>query len=129
MRIRSIVISFALAAVCAIPTHAQYKEMSKVEALARNSNEQQMLASLSMHLGVPAETLKQEMDSNNLNFGQLYLAHAIARASNTDFNSILSDSKNKLWTTIAEERKLDMKQIAADESKFEETHKKLKTSR
>jgi hypothetical protein len=129
MRIRSIVISFTLAALCAIPAHAQYKEMSKVEALARNSNEQQMLASLSMHLGVPAETLKQEMDSNNFNFGQLYLAHAIARASNTDVKSIISDSKNKLWTTIAEERKLDMKQIAADESKFEETYKKLKASR
>ena len=129
MRIRSIAISFALAALCAIPAHAQYKEMSKVEALARNSNEQQMLTSLSMHLGVPAETLKQEMESNNLNFGQLYLAHAIARAANTDVKSILSDSKTKLWTTIADERRLDMKQIAADESKFEETFKKLKAAK
>ena len=125
MKIRTLVISMSLA-VCAVPAHAQYKEMSKVEALARNNNEQQMLTGLSAHLGVPAETLKQEMASNSLNFGQLYLAHVVAKAANTDVKSILSDSKNKLWTTIVEERKVDKKQLAADVDKFEKAVKDLR---
>jgi hypothetical protein len=86
----------------------------KVETLAKTNNEQLMLTGLSKHLGVPSDVLKQEMTSNNLNFGQLYLAHAIARAANSDFKTIVSDSKTKLWTTIIEERKVDKKQIASD---------------
>jgi hypothetical protein len=113
MKNKIIVVSMFLA-VTAIPALAQYKEMNKVETLAKSSNEQQMLAGLSKHLGVSSEILKQEMTSNNLNFGQLYLAHAIARAANSDFKTIVSDSKTKLWTTIIEERKVDKKQIASD---------------
>ena len=63
------------------------------------------------------------MTSNSLNYGQLYLAHAIAKAANADVKSILSDSKTKLWTTIIEERKIDKKQIAADADDLEKTIK------
>jgi len=123
---RIFVISLSLVVFGAVTAQAQYKEMNKVETLARNNNEQQMLAGLSAHLGVPADTLKKEMTSNNLNFGQLYLAHAIAKAAKADVTSILSDSKTKLWTTIAEERKVDMKQISADANEFEKTFKNQK---
>jgi hypothetical protein len=110
-------------AMSAIPALAQYKEMNKVETLAKASNEQQMLTGLSKHLGVSSDILKQEMTSNNLNFGQLYLAHAIAKAANAEVGSILSDSKTKLWTTIIEERKVDKKQIAADVDALEKVIK------
>src|SRR5882672_6278205 len=122
MKTRTIVMS-SLLATSAIPALAQYKEMNKVETLAKTNNEQQMLTGLSKHLGVSTDTLKQEMASNNLNFGQLYLAHAIARAANADVKSILSDSKTKLWTTIIEERKVDKKQIASDADDLEKAIK------
>lgn len=122
MKSKTIVISVILA-MSAIPALAQYKEMNKVETLAKTNNEQQMLTGLSRHLGVSPDTLKQEMTSNNLNFGQLYLAHAIARAAKADVGSILSDSKTKLWTTIIEERKVDKKQIAADADELEKVIK------
>ena len=130
MRLGTLLISSALVfAVGVRPAMAQYKEMSKVEALAKNNNEDQLLAALSKHLGVPAATLKQEMSSNNLNFGQLYLAHAIAKAANTSVASVVSDSKTKLWPAIAEERKVDLKQLASDESELERTFKSLKNGK
>lgn len=122
MKIRTFAIALCLA-VGVMPALAQYKEMNKVETLAKTNNEQQMLKGLSTHLGVSADTLKQEMTSNNLNFGQLYLAHAIAKAANADVKSILSDSKTKLWTTIIEERKIDKKQISADADDLEKAIK------
>jgi hypothetical protein len=122
MKIKTIVISVFIA-MSAIPALAQYKEMNKVETLAKANNEQQMLTGLSKHLGVSSDVLKQEMTSNNLNFGQLYLAHAIAKAANSDFKTIVSDSKNKLWTTIIEERKVDKKQIEADVDNLEKAIK------
>jgi len=127
MRIRTFVMPLSLAvAIGVVPAHAQYKEMSKVEALSKDLNEQQMLEGLSKHLSVPADTLKQQMTSNKLNFGQLYLAHAIARVSRTDVSNILADSKSKLWTEITVERKVDKKQLATDESALEKTLKSLK---
>jgi len=122
MKTKMIVVSMLLA-MSAVPALAQYKEMNKVETLAKSSNEQQMLKGLSTHLGVSADTLKQEMTSNNLNYGQLYLAHAIAKAANADFKTILSDSKNKLWTTIIEERKVDKKHMASDVDDLEKAIK------
>ena len=114
-----IIVTSMLLALSAIPALAQYKEMNKVETLAKTSNEQQMLAGLSKHLGVSSDVLKQEMTSNNFNYGQLYLAHAIAKAANSDFKTIASDSKTKLWPAIIEERKVDKKLLASDVDSLE----------
>ncbi|HET9130829.1 MAG TPA: hypothetical protein VFO86_07775 [Terriglobia bacterium] len=120
---KTILVVSAFFALSALPALAQYKEMNKVETLAKSSNEQQMLSGLSKHLGVSSEVLKQEMTNNNLNFGQLYLAHTIAKESKADFITIVSDSKTKLWTTIIEERKVDKKHMAADVDELERTIK------
>jgi hypothetical protein len=120
---KTILVVSAFFALSAIPALAQYKEMNKVETLARSNNEQQMLAGLSKHLGVSSDVLKQEMTSNNLNFGQLYLAHTIAKESKADFNTIVSDSKTKLWTTIIEERKIDKKHMTSDVDDLEKAFK------
>ena len=123
------IVTSMLLALSAVPTLAQYKEMNKVETLAKASNEQQMLTGLSKHLGVSSDVLKQEMTSNSLNFGQLYLAHAIAKAANSDFKTIVSDSKTKLWTTIIEERKVDKKQIASDVDDLEKAIKNSESTK
>ena len=120
---KTILVVSAFLALSAVPALAQYKEMNKVETLARSNNEQQMLTGLSKHLGVSSDVLKQEMTSNNLNFGQLYLAHTIARECKADFGTIVSDSKTKLWTTIIEERKIDKKHMASDVDELEKTIK------
>jgi hypothetical protein len=120
---KTILVVSAFFALSAIPALAQYKEMNKVETLAKSNNEQQMLTGLSKHFGVSSDVLKQEMTSNNLNYGQLYLAHTIAREAKADFNTIVSDSKTKLWTTIIEERKIDKKHIASDVDDLEKAIK------
>ena len=123
MKTRTFVVLICLA-VWALPAHAQYKEMNKVETLAKNNNEQQMLDGLSKHLGVSSDILKQEMSTNKLNFGQLYLAHTVAKSANSDFKSVVEDSKNKPWPTIIEERKIDKKKLAADLEELEKSFKK-----
>ena len=124
MKIRNIVVSMCLATMWALPAHAQYKEMSKVETLARSNSEQQMLDGLSKHLGVPSDTLKQEMTANKLNFGQLYITHTVAKSANADFKSVLEDSKSKPWSIIIEERKVDKKKLDADIDVLEKSFKK-----
>jgi len=123
MKFRTIVV-FVCLAIWALPAHAQYKEMSKVEILAKSNNEQQMLDGLSKHLGVSSDTLKQEMTSNQLNFGQLYLAHTVAKSANADFKSVVEDTKSKPWSTIIEERKVDKKKLEADVNALEKSFKK-----
>jgi len=124
-----IIVTSMLLALSAIPALAQYKEMNKVETIAKTSNEQQMLAGLSKHLGVSSDVLKQEMTSNNFNYGQLYLAHAIAKAANSDFKTIASDSKTKLWPAIIEERKVDKKLLASDVDNLEKTIRNSENSK
>jgi hypothetical protein len=115
---------FALA-----PIHGQYKEMSKIDALSRSMPEPEMFSGMAAHFGVSADALKQEKSANGLTFGQLYLAHAIAKASKADTSAILSESKGKLWSVIAKEKNVDMKQLSDDAEVLEKSIKKLQKSK
>jgi len=111
-------------ALWAIPAQAQYKEMNKVEVLAKSNSEQQMLDGLSKHLGISSDILKQEMTANKLNFGQLYIAHAVAKAGNADFKSLITESQSKPWPTIMEEKKVNKKMLEDDMESLEKSFKK-----
>jgi len=128
MKIKTFVILTSIA-LWAIPAQAQYKEMNKVEMLAKSNSEQQMLDGLSKHLGVASATLKQEMTSNNLNYGQLYIAHAVAKAGNADFKSLVAEAQSKPWPTIMVEKKVDKKMIEADMETLEKSFKNSKSSK
>jgi len=101
--------------------------MSKIDALSRTMPEPDMFNGMAAHFGVTADTLKQEKTSNGLSFGQLYLAHAIAKVSKNDIGAILMESKGKLWTEIAKEKNVDMKQLSDDADVLEKSIKKLKS--
>src|SRR5215831_3439914 len=111
MQIRNVALALSLIAMGAVlPAHAQYKEMSHLDSLSRTMPEPDMYNGMATHFGVSVDALKQEKASNDLSFGQLYLAHAIAKASNSSVSTILSDSKTKLWPEIAKEKNVDLKQ-------------------
>jgi len=128
MKTRIFVILTSIA-LWAIPAQAQYKEMNKVETLAKSNSEQQMLDGLSKHLGVSSAILKQEMTSNNLNYGQLYIAHAVAKAGNVDFKSLVAEAQSKPWPTIMEEKKVNKKVLEADMETLEKSFKNSKGSK
>jgi hypothetical protein len=126
MSIRNLVLAVSVILLCsAVPAHAQYKEMSKLDSLSRSMPEPDMLNGMATHFGVSVDALKQEKTANNLSFGQLYIAHAIAKASNSSVNSIVSESQNKLWPEIAKEKNVDMKQLSHDADELEKAIKDL----
>jgi len=125
MRLWTPVVMLSILMFTVLPVHGQYKEMSKIDALSRNMPEPDMFNGMAAHFGVTADALKQEKTANSLSFGQLYLAHAIAKASKGDIGAILTESKGKLWTEIAKEKNVDMKQLSDDADELEKSIKKL----
>jgi len=126
MKIRNVaLVASLMVLVSVIPAHAQYKEMSHLDSLSRSMPEPDMFTGMSTHFGVSVDALKQEKSANELSFGQLYLAYAIAKASNSPVNSIVADSKSKLWPEIAKEKNVDMKQLSRDAEELEKTIKDL----
>jgi len=126
MKIRNVaLVASLMVLVSVIPAHAQYKEMSHLDSLSRSMPEPDMFTGMSTHFGVSVDALKQEKSANELSFGQLYLAYAIAKASNSPVNLIVADSKSKLWPEIAKEKNVDMKQLSRDAEELEKTIKDL----
>jgi hypothetical protein len=126
MQIRNLAIAVSLIVLgTVVPAQAQYKEMSKLEALSKSMPEPDMLSGMATHFGISVDTLKQEKATNNLSFGQLYIAHAIAKASNSNVNSIITDSRSKLWPEIAKEKNVDMKQLSRDAEELEKAIKEM----
>src|SRR5215470_7763187 len=129
MRLWTPVLMLSILMFTVPPIHGQYKEMSKIDTLSRNMPEPDMFSGMAAHFGVSADSLKQEKTSNGLSFGQLYLAHAIAKVSKNDIGAILMESKGKLWTEIAKEKNVDMKQLSDDADVLEKSIKKLQKSK
>jgi len=126
MRSRNLALAVSLIVLgTVVPAHAQYKEMSKLESLSKSMPEPDMLSGMATHFGISVDALKQEKAANNLSFGQLYIAHAIAKASNSNVNSIITDSRSKLWPEIAKEKNVDMKQLSRDAEELEKAIKDL----
>lgn len=126
MRFRIFAATLLLIGVCGVvPVHAQYKEMSKLNGLAEGMPEPQMFEGLAAHFAVSVDVLKQEKSANDLSFGQLYLAHAVAKASKSDVKGILTESKSKTWPEIAKEKNVDMKMLSTDADELEKAIKKL----
>jgi hypothetical protein len=129
MRLRTLVLGLSILMFTVHSIHGQYKEMSKIESLSKSMPEPEMFNGMAAHFGVTADTLKQEKAANGLSFGQLYLAHAIAKVTKSDPGAILVESKGKLWTEITKEKKVDMKLLADDADVLEKAIKKLQKSK
>jgi len=129
MRLWTPVLGLLILMFTVLPIHGQYKEMSKIESLSKSMPEPNMFNGMAAHFGVTADKLKQEKTANGLSFGQLYMAHAIARVTKSDPGAILVESRGKLWTEITKEKNVDMKQLANDADVLEKEIKKLQKSK
>lgn len=130
MRLRIIAPTVLLISMSmALPLAAQYREMARVESLSKTTSETQILNCMAKHFGIAAETLQQERSANGLSFGQLFLVHAVARATQGDAKNILIDAQSKPWPQILKERNVDMKQLSNDQDALEKAMKDLQKSK
>src|SRR5438093_9273735 len=121
----SIMIALITLVFGVLPAQAQYAEIYRVDKAANGIPEQQAFDNLAAHLGVSADTLKQEKTTHNLSFGQLYMAHQLAKTANADLNTIVSELKpGKPWSTRAREKNVKIDKIAKDEREVEKLLKK-----
>jgi hypothetical protein len=126
MRIRIPVTLSFLLAVGLSSAYGQYKEIYRLDALMKEMPEPAVLNVLATHLGVPADTLKKEKADNRLSFGELYMAHRFAKATNSDLKDTLPARTQKTWGELAKEKRVDMDQISQDEKTLEKALKKTK---
>ena len=123
---RILVTLLLLLAVGLSSAYAQYKEIYRLDMLIKEMPETEVLNVLATHLGVPPDTLKKEKADNQLSFGELYMAHRFAKATNSDLKSTLAARTQKPWGELAKEKKVDMDQISQDEKTLEKALKKTK---
>lgn len=122
-------LSFAIAVLCVSPAHGQYVEIYKVDQAAKDVAEQQTLNEMSMQLGVSVNVLKQQKDDGKLSFGELYVAHQIAKAAKVDFKAIVDDYKSgKAWGVVAKERKVEMDGVGKAAREMETRLKKSQSA-
>lgn len=124
LRIASILaVSFLF---CLTVAHAQYVEIYKLDNLVKDLSDSQVISSLASDLSVPEDRLKQEKAEYKVTYGELYLGHRFAKATNSDFKSLISDVRKTSWGTVAMDRKIDMDEIKESTKKLE---KALKSSK
>ena len=126
MRIRILVTPLLLFAVGLSSAYGQYKEIYRLDTLTKGMPEPEVLTVLATHLGVSADTLKKEKADNQLSFGELYMAHRLAKATSSDVKSVVPARTQKAWGEFAKEKGIDMDQITDDEKTLEKALKKTK---
>jgi hypothetical protein len=106
-RVRKVFTATILAlGLAAVPLSAQYVEMYRLDNRVKDLPEQDVLNTLSTHLGVPAETLKQEKAEYKSSIGELYAAHQFAKLTRSDVKTMMAErTAGKSWGVLAKEKK------------------------
>ena len=98
IEVRLMLIALLMLAFSVLPAQAQYSEIYLLDKAVNGLDEKVVLAQLSEKLSVPADTLAQQKVQYRLSFGQLYMAHALTKATNKDFDTMMSQFKSgKTW--------------------------------
>jgi hypothetical protein len=127
--VRLIVVALLMLAFSVLPAQAQYSEIYRLDKAVNGLDEKVVLAKLSETLSVPADTLRQQKTQYSLSFGQLYMAHALAKAANKDFDTVMSQIKSgKTWSMLVQENNLRMQPISVSVRDLEKTLKKERVS-
>jgi PIN domain nuclease of toxin-antitoxin system len=97
----------------AAPVTADPKAIAKlideINAAIR-TNKQRMLSILVINTDVAAATLQKEKAQTGLSFGEIYVAHSLALATNKKFSAIMALKKSgKSWAEIATAHKVVLK--------------------
>ena len=129
IEVRLIVVALLMLAFSVLPAQAQYSEIYRLDKAVNGLDEKVVLSRLSEKLSVPADTLAQQKSQNNLSFGQLYMAHALAKAANKDFDAMMAQIKSgKTWSLLVQENNVRLQPISATVRDLEKTLKKERVS-
>ena len=129
IEVRLIAVALLMLAFTVLPAQAQYSEIYRMDKAVNGLGEKAVLAKLSEKLSVPADTLAQRKAQYNLSFGQLYMAHALAAATNKDFETVMSQIKSgKTWGMLVHENNIRMQPISGTVRDLEKTLKRERVS-
>jgi hypothetical protein len=129
IEVRLIAIAWLMLAFSVLPAQAQYSEIYRLDKAVNGLDEKVVLAKLSEKLSIPADTLAQQKSQHNLSFGQLYMAHALARAANKDFDTMMSQIKSgKTWSLLVKENNVRLQPVSGTVRDLEKTLKKERVS-
>lgn len=81
------------------------KEAGRLDAdAAKMSGSDAPLVAISKQLGIPIDTLKNEKQSTNFGYGQLFIANALAQSTGKSFDQLAQEfQQGKGWGEIAKE--------------------------
>jgi len=128
IEVRLIAIALLMLAFSVLPAHAQYSEIYRLDKAVNGLDERVVLAKLSEKLSIPADTLAQQKSQHNLSFGQLYMAHALAKAANKDFDTMMSQIKSGKTSLLVRENNVRLQPISGTVRDLEKTLKKERVS-
>jgi hypothetical protein len=129
IEVRLIAIALLMLAFSVLPAQAQYSEIYRLDKAVNGLDEKVVLAKLSEKLSIPADTLAQQKSQHNLSFGQLYMAHALAKAANKDFDTMMSQIKSgRTWSLLVQENNVRLQPISGTVRDLEKTFKKERVS-
>lgn len=92
------------------------QELRRIDREAQQERgEERVLARLSADLALSEETLRAQKQSTNLSYGNLFIAHSLARATGNTFESIVSTHHNgKAWGQIAQEHNIKLGNVVSN---------------
>jgi hypothetical protein len=125
IEVRLMLIALLMLAFSVLPAQAQYSEIYRLDKAVNGLDEKVVLARLSEKLSSPADTLAREKMQYGLSFGQLYMAQALAKATNKDFDAVMSQIKSgKTWGRFVQENNVRLQPISGTVHDLEKMLKK-----
>jgi len=128
IEVRLIVVALLMLAFSVLPAQAQYSEIYRLDKAVNGLDEKVVLAKLSEKLSIPADTLAQQKMQYSLSFGQLYMAHALAKTTNKDFDTMMSQIKSGKTSLLVRENNVRLQPISGTVRDLEKTLKKERVS-
>ena len=129
IEVRLMIIALLMLAFSVLPAQAQYSEIYRLDKAATGLEEKVVLAKVGEKLAIPVDTLAQQKNQNNLSFGQLYMAHELAKATNKDFDTVMSQIKSgKTWSLLVRENNVRLQPISGIVRDLEKTLRKERAS-
>jgi len=112
MKIRNffaLVVLFSAIAVTALAVSIDKTAASLNADAQKPGGPERVMKSISASMHIPVATLEKEKAKSNFSYGDLYAAHAIAKASGKTFADIAAlKSSGKKWDKIAEENNVSL---------------------
>jgi PIN domain nuclease of toxin-antitoxin system len=85
------------------------KLIAEINAAAK-ANKARMLRIIVINTNVAASTLEQEKSRTGLSFGDVYVAHSLAMASQKSFDKIVAlKARGQSWAKIAQTHKVSLR--------------------